>query len=99
MNPEPFDKMSYAIFSGLLHSTFRVQGNASVTDLELIEATAHGSSAKNFSLTFSGPLDQFLPQQTYRIEHKSLGAFDLFIVPIGKDQKSFSYQAIFNNPE
>jgi hypothetical protein len=72
-------------------------------ELELIEATANQSGQETaqapggkFSLVFMGPLDQSLPQQTYLFEHEKLGAFDLFIVPIGKDQKGLRYEAIFN---
>src|SRR2546429_6349472 len=104
MKSVPLAEMSCAKFSGLLHSRFRVQGNTPTpVQLELVEATPHQSGQKtaqtqagSFALLFAGPLDQFLPQQTYHFEHEKLGAFDLFIVPTGKDQNSFHYEALFN---
>jgi len=106
MKSVPLAEVSYAAFAELLHSRFRVHRNSSTqVELELMEATAHPSAPKTdqdqvgtFSLVFTGPLDQFLTQRTYRFEHEKLGAFDLFIVPIAKDQNSFHYEAVFNRP-
>jgi len=106
MKSVPLAEMSYATFARLLHSRFRVRGSDSAAvEIELLEATAHQPGRETtqaqegrFSLVFAGPLDQFLPQRTYLFEHEKLGAFDLFIVPIGKDQNGFHYEAIFNRP-
>ena len=48
-----------------------------------------------FSLIFHGPSGPALPQDTYRVEHPQLGAFPLFLVPIGPDRDDARYQAIF----
>jgi hypothetical protein len=37
-----------------------------------------------------------LPQATYRLEHATLGAMDVFLVPIGQDREGVRYEAIFN---
>jgi len=96
-------ELSYATFAQLLHSTFRVRDVEPPVELALTEATVHGSApqtnpAGTFSLVFTGPLNAFLQQRTYLFEHKKLGGFQLFIVPIGQDQKGFRYEAIFNRP-
>jgi hypothetical protein len=106
MKSVPLAQVSYDTFAELLHSKFTVRrSDSALLELELMEATAHQSAPKTdqdqvgtFSLIFTGPLDQFLTQRTYRFEHEKLGAFDLFIVPIGKDQSSFHYEAVFNRP-
>jgi len=106
MKPVPLTELTYATFADLIHSRFRVHGSAQPpVEIELVEATPQQSSRDtaqaqdgNFSLVFAGPLQQFLSQRTYHFEHEKLGAFDLFIVPIGKDQNSFQYEAIFNRP-
>ena len=106
MKRVPLTELSYATFAGLLHSKFQVRSNAPApVEIELVEATAHQSGRETtqaqegrFSLVFAGPLHQFLPQRTYLFEHEKLGAFDLFIVPISKDQNAFHYEAIFNRP-
>ena len=48
-----------------------------------------------FSLSFAGPASPVLPQATYRLSHGALGALELFIVPVGRDQESVFYEAIF----
>jgi hypothetical protein len=37
-----------------------------------------------------------LPQRVYTLEHDSMGAFELFLVPVARDEKSFRYEAVFN---
>lgn len=67
-------------------------------DLELVEARDLGSSPRQeqFSLVFRGPLDVFLPQRMYQMQHDRLGAFGVFLVPIGQAPDGYSYQAVFN---
>jgi hypothetical protein len=36
-----------------------------------------------------------LPQRIYRLEHDELGALDLFLVPIGRDDSGVRYEAVF----
>ena len=50
---------------------------------------------ERFSLYFTGP-DRYLPQHVYRIEHEQMGALDLFLVPVGKLDNGFRYEAVFN---
>jgi hypothetical protein len=49
-----------------------------------------------FALEFLGPPDPVLAQATYRFSHASLGAHDIFIVPVGRDGDGTTYEAIFN---
>ena len=51
---------------------------------------------EEFSITFRSAADTFIPQGTYRFEHDKLGSFDLFIVPVGKDDRGYSYEAVFS---
>ena len=48
-----------------------------------------------FSLIFRSPLGAPLPQRIYRLQHEQLGAFDLFLVPIGPDEAGMCYEAVF----
>lgn len=48
-----------------------------------------------FSLTFAGPADRRLLQGTYPLRHATLGAFDLFIVPIAAEAEVVRYEAVF----
>jgi hypothetical protein len=67
-------------------------------EIELIEAADDESTPRQerFSLIFRGPLQPFLPQGTFRMEHDKMGTLDLFLVPIGKEEDGFRYQAVFN---
>jgi hypothetical protein len=49
-----------------------------------------------FSLIFIGASDLILPQMIYRLRHDEMGEVSIFLVPIGKDQRGVSYQAVFN---
>jgi hypothetical protein len=91
-------------FSEHLGSPFRIHLDGSEQfDVELISATALGGSTGDevadlrqpFSIVFRGPGDLVLPQRIYRMEHDQIGSFELFIVPIGPDEKGLRYEAIF----
>ena len=47
-----------------------------------------------FVLRFRG--SESLPQNTYRIEHDTLGRFELFLVPAGKNKRVRYYHAVIN---
>ena len=78
-----------------------VDGSATIPT-ELVEATESaesggpgpdGQQRSQFSLIFLG--DPGLPQGTYRMAHQELGAFDIFLVPLGPDGDRMQYQAAF----
>lgn len=87
-------------FLAQLHTKFRVSVEPEQTvELELVEVQPHGDvpgQAERFSALFRGPLDRFLPQRTYRMEHAESGDADIFIVPIRKDGAGIYYEAVFN---
>lgn len=76
--------------------------NGETYTLELEEAVSLGSAAgpgfrQPFALHLRHPRgDAFLPQRTYCLEHPTLGAFDLFIVPLGPDARGMRYEIIFS---
>jgi hypothetical protein len=49
-----------------------------------------------FSLLLLGPPQFVLPQAIYRFEHDELGAFEIFIVPIGRSAEGVRYEAVFS---
>lgn len=49
-----------------------------------------------FSLVFVCASPAVLRQATYRFEHPALGAFDLFIVPVGRVGGGVAYEAVFS---
>src|SRR5262245_10635278 len=73
-------------------------GNTGAVELTLDSVNDLGSSARHiqFSMVFSGPQSAPLKQGIYRLDHGVLGGLDLFLVPVGKDQKGVQYEAIVN---
>jgi hypothetical protein len=91
-------------FSKYLNTKFRAgfDGKAEV-DLELTEVKGYVGKAiepkgmERFSLFFKGELSApELSQKVYSFQHDQMGEFDIFIVPIARDDKGFRYQAVFN---
>ena len=100
------DAFTCATFAAHIGETFALTVDTNTgMDLELIEATtlAEGgaSSAATsrgrtpFSIIFRGPSTPILRQRIYSLEHNAMGRFDLFLVPIGPDERGMQYQAIF----
>jgi hypothetical protein len=83
-----------------LHTKFRLSSAPGQSvEVELVEVTDNGEVAgqtERFSALFRSSLEQFFQQGTYTLEHEQLGSFELFIVPIRKDEAGFYYEAVFN---
>ncbi len=87
-------------FQGCLNDLFRIHLDENQSlQFKLIEAKElsnfNQDKGKPFSLLFSSEEKGILPQQVYTIEHSQLGNLDVFLVPIGSDEKSINYEAIF----
>jgi hypothetical protein len=93
------EKLTAATFSETLNTTFRLNlPETDVLELELIKVEDVGSTAKQerFSVLFRGPLERGVRQGSFSFEHETLGNFDLFIVPIGREDDGIVYEAAFN---
>src|SRR5690242_15009113 len=96
------EAFTLATFAERLGESFRAHPDVGPPlTVELIEATdlSGGKPPADhrapFSIVFRGPLTPLLPQKIYRLEHDALGAFELFIVPIGPDAHGMRYEAVF----
>jgi hypothetical protein len=86
-------------FTPVVDSKFLMHyGDARTAELTLVSATDVGSSPRQvqFSLVFQGPTDAPRFQSIFRLDHETLGALDLFLVPIGQNETGLQYEAIFN---
>lgn len=99
---DPLANYNRAAFSSYLNSIFQLHTGYSVVAVALVEVKdlLPPSTAVNgrecFSLLFRGGRVA-LRQNTYRIDHPSLGSFLLFLVPGGPDDNGAqSYVAIIN---
>ncbi len=96
------DKISAADFSPLINKKFRIYfepSNPSIAELvEVNERNAPSESERRspFSIVFRGSAEKIWPQGMYKIEHKSIGELELFLVPIGPDNEGLCYEAVFN---
>jgi hypothetical protein len=95
------ETFTVASFTPHLGQPFQlIPDGAATVGLELIEATPLGGESAGdrrapFSIIFRGPNRPVLPQRIYRLAHTEIGAFELFLVPIGPDGSGMRYEAIF----
>jgi hypothetical protein len=93
-------------FEQHLNSEFRIHhDNVKITSIKLVEVkdlrsrsanTSRANSKECFSAIFLGARRPVLRQNTYEIEHGSLGKFSLLLVPVGMSKNEQYYEAIFN---
>ena len=63
---------------------------------EVTKLDKHGDSERDpFSILFYIQHQEPLLQQTYQVSHPSLGAIDIFLVPLGPKSDGISYEAVF----
>lgn len=97
------DFQTEADFAKNLNSNFRIEIDGfSPIDLKLVAVAPkkiepnEQEGMERFSAVFSGPLNFFLPQQTYHMVHPEMGEFDVFLVAIGQEADGFRYEAVYN---
>jgi hypothetical protein len=93
------DEFSQATFDGCLDSDFQIIENATpVCALKLTDVIERTNTPRQetISLLFHGPVAPFVPQGIRRLKHSELGEMDIFLVPVGKEQDGFQYEAVFN---
>lgn len=100
------DKLTKEFFQEHLNTPFRIRFGAldegQTLELVLADIDVYGPNPTSaprpepFSLIFIGPRDRVLPQRIYPLEHDQLGMLEIFIVPIGPDQRGMRYEAVFN---
>ena len=94
--------LTEAEFSQHLNSNFRVKLADGELKLELVEVKGYNvgpneqGGMERFSVFFSGPGDLKLPQHVYQLAHETMGEFEIFLVPVAGDEKSYRYEAVFN---
>ena len=97
------EPLNLSDFSPHLYSQFSLyydEENQPLT-LDLIEicelsTERLGDLGQSFSLVFRHQSDTAIPQKIYQLKHDRMGDLNIFLVPIGPDQKGMRYEAIFN---
>jgi hypothetical protein len=95
------DKLTIDDFSGRIGETFAAtaqEGHDLLLTLRSADAlyAPPGDQARTpFSLVFTDPDPEHVPQQTVDVVHEELGAFPLFVVPLGPSDDGMRYEAVF----
>ena len=97
----PAQEISAALYRPHLNTRF-VARSASGTVLQLVLADVADGPVdeyfRQFSLTFHAPASSSAADGIYSLHHAALGAFDLFIVPIGPpNHQRTSFQACLSS--
>jgi hypothetical protein len=90
-------------FSKHVNTKFRVDlDDENSVDFELTEVKGYvskhqeQSGMERFSIYFQGPAEPHLPQKLYLFHHAEMGSFEMFLVPIAKNDGGFRYESVFN---
>lgn len=96
------DQLTIDTFEPLVGGTFWVEfPTGGKVELRLVraakvmESEAARLNRHPFSLFFVGPKSYLLPQQTYHLTNETLGALDIFLVPVGQREDVYDYEAVF----
>jgi hypothetical protein len=92
-------RMEYDTLAENLNTKFGIYvDDSSAIEAELTEVSEQMLSPRQerFAIVFRVPNETFLGQGMRHFRHEKLGEFDLFLVPISKDDKGTYYEAVFN---
>jgi len=68
-----------------------------LAEIQPLASRALGDTGRQpFSLLFKADGPTILMQRTYRLAHPVMGALEIFLVPVARDDKGVSYEALFN---
>lgn len=88
---------STSVLQQAINSTFTIESDVEISLLLSEINLSTSSDAENFeniSMIFHSSKE--LGQSTYELSHKKLGSFHLFLVPVGKQQEQYQYEALIN---
>ena len=99
------DQVTRSDFAQCVGEQFQIECGGQTVGVELTSVTGLGFKSaddprcgkrESFSLLFHAPKQWRYPQRIYRLSHSSLGDLDVFLVPLGPDEKGMRLEAIFN---
>ncbi len=94
------ETFTHETFAGREGESFNIRlDDGGTLETRLASARAWGSGSANhrvpFTLTFVASGTVVLPQRIYRMEHEAVGAFEIFLVPVGPGPEGMQYEAVF----
>ena len=94
------DTLRLEDFLPLLGTTLPAEWNGSRTELEVAEAVALRTPSPrtmpSFRVTLRSREGWRAGQGMFRLHHPTLGALDVFAVPVGPDSQGMCYEIVFN---
>jgi peptide subunit release factor 1 (eRF1) len=93
------------LFAKQLNTKFYIQFEDARIELELVEVAGDSGSldkiegVERFAIYFLGPSEGYLEQRTYMLEHDALGQLEIFLVPVGRQDDRYKYEAVFSHFE
>src|SRR5436190_24166521 len=90
---------THEAFSENLNTKFLLRtSDSSCVEVDLVKVSEllRSRGQERFSILFRGPEETPLPQAMYECQHERVGEFDLFIVPINRDEDGTYYDAVVN---
>jgi hypothetical protein len=94
------EKLKHTAYAKHVNTEFHVHDDAAkpfALKLTQVVERTKTDQQEAFSLLFRGPATHFIPQGIHKLKHAELGEGELFLVPVGKDQDGFEYEAVFNH--
>jgi hypothetical protein len=91
--------LTHEEFSRHLNTKFGIRlSETQAIEAELTQVSEHLISPRQerFSIVFRTSNEAFFGQGLHRFEHDKMEPFDLFIVPIERDEEGTYYEAVFN---
>ena len=99
------DQVTRSDFAQCIGQQFQLECGGQAVATELATVTGLGfkptedrsrGERESFSLLFHAPKQWRYPQCIYQVSHPILGALDVFLVPLGPDEKGMRLEAVFN---
>ena len=99
------DQVTRVDFAQCLGQQFQIEYGGQAVEAELAKVKGMGFKSpdderqgkrESFTLMFHAPKQWRYPQRIYRLSHSQLGTLDVFLVPLGPDEKGMRLEAIFN---
>jgi hypothetical protein len=93
------ERLSLNDFEPLVGSPFTMHLGEQTVELTLVTVEGHGEARDGgrapFSLLFRGPQGLLAEQRIYRLEHETLGALEVFVVPVQPDADGSLFEIVF----
>src|SRR5687768_14520216 len=85
-------------FAGVTGTSFVLKAAERTVNINLVEVTAlkERPGLRSFSILFRVPKGFVVEQGLYDLEHESLGALQLFLVPVAETPEGIELEAVFN---